>query len=454
MTDNDVADWLFAKAKAGLGQTSTMGDMEKALDRACLEVRRIALERLVQEAVGRQPFDCPLCHGALNVGNYRRWRRVDTAFGKIAFARSYGFCVECQDHFYPADVALGLQERAPSSPRIQEICALTTLRAPAGQIEDDVYRITGIPLKASTLHREARRQGDRALRLRDEDERLAQDLQGVAKLAARAPKLQDHSTMVIEIDAWNIRERDNWGKTEAFLKAGNDTGRWHWVYTATVFRLDQRGTTVSGRPVIAERGFVATRKGIDTLKWLLYAEALQRGLRDCETVLILADGAIWIWNLASDRFKDAIQRVDLHHVQQHLWDLASELHGQGTMAAREWVHPYLKWLEKRKDGALDVINSLEQLSKNIGEFSKKEREAISSELDYFREHKDRMDYKAGRASGQPVGSGAIESTCSQYQRRFKLTGQFWTLAGDEAFLALSTLHRNGRWSLLFPHDAR
>ena len=163
---------------------------------------------------------------------------------------------------------------------------------------------------------------------------------------------------------------------------------------------------------------------------------------------------IWIWNLASDRFKGAIQRVDLHHVQQHLWDLASELHGQGTMAAREWVHPYLKWLEKRKDGALDVINSLEQLSKNIGEFSKKERKAISGELEYFREHKDRMDYKAGMASGQPVGSGAIESTCSQYQRRFKLTGQFWTLAGDEAFLALSTLHRNGRWSLLFPHDAR
>ena len=64
-----------------------------------------------------------------------------------------------------------------------------------------------------------------------------------------------------------------------------------------------------------------------------------------------------------------------------------------------------------------------------------------------------MDYKTGKALGQPVGSGAIESTCSQYQRRFKLTGQFWTLGGDEAFLALATLHRNGRWTRLFPHDA-
>ena len=28
------------------------------------------------------------------------------------------------------------------------------------------------------------------------------------------------------------------------------------------------------------------------------------------------------------------------------------------------------------------------------------------------------------------------------------------LEGDEAFLALTTLHRNGRWHMLFPHDSR
>jgi hypothetical protein len=30
-----------------------------------------------------------------------------------------------------------------------------------------------------------------------------------------------------------------------------------------------------------------------------------------------------------------------------------------------------------------------------------------------------------------------------------LTGQFWSLEGDEAFLALWTLNRNGRWGELF-----
>jgi hypothetical protein len=454
ISENEVADWLLEKVTASLAGVHTMGDMEKAVDRQSVEVRRKVLERLAQAAANREAFDCPKCHRLLNVVDHHRKRTVDSSFGAVRFSRSYGCCTSCQEHFAPADGALGLHERAPASPRVQEICALTVLRAPAGTAEEDVRRLTGLNVGASTLHREARRQGERALEIRDAEEQLTQSLKGVSELAARAPTLPKHTTLVLEIDAWNIRERDNWRKTKAILKAGGELGRWHWVYTGTVFRLDQRGTTESGRPVIADRGFVATRRGIDSFQRQLYAEALQRGLLAAQTVLILADGAIWIWNLADDRFKDAKQRVDLHHVQEHLWNLAAELHGKGTPEAQAWVRPYLQWLEKRTDGALDVINSLEELHKNIAEFSKKEREAIARELAYFEEHKARMDYKAGKALGQPVGSGAIESTCSQYQRRFKLTGQFWSLAGDEAFLALATLHRNGRWNRLFPHDAR
>ena len=64
-----------------------------------------------------------------------------------------------------------------------------------------------------------------------------------------------------------------------------------------------------------------------------------------------------------------------------------------------------------------------------------------------------MDYKQAKAKGEPVGSGPVEATASQYQNRFKCTGQFWTLQGDEPLLALATLYRNERWHLLFPHAA-
>jgi hypothetical protein len=54
-------------------------------------------------------------------------------------------------------------------------------------------------------------------------------------------------------------------------------------------------------------------------------------------------------------------------------------------------------------------------------------------------------------ANHPVGSGAIESACRQYQCRFKRTGQFWTTVGDEALMCLETLWRNGRWDQLYPH---
>lgn len=452
ITEETVAEWVYEQVVAKGVEDRNMGSLEKLVERVTLEARRKALERLVQEAATREALGCPNCGQMLRVVNHDRFRAVDSSFGAISFMRSYGFCPHDHKHWYPADVAMGLHERAPLSPRLQEICALMTLQAPAGQAEDDVRRLTGITITASTQHREARRQGKRALKVRQKHEQMTKNPEGVTALAGKAPRLPQHSTLVIELDAWNIRERDFWGQTEERRKAGEDPERWHWVYTATIFRLDQRSTKESGRPIIADRGYVATREGLESFKRQLHAEALQRGLLQAETVLVIGDGAVWIWNLAADTFKGANQRLDLYHAKEHLWNLAAELYGKGSEEAEAWVRPYLRWLDQRKDGVLDVIESLEGLQNTISTLNENKKAALRREVGYLTTHKDRMDYKAAKKMGQPCGSGAIESTCSQYQRRFKRTGQFWSLEGDEALLALSTLHRNSRWQLLFPHD--
>ncbi len=448
----DVVAWITAHVSSSLKPDADMGVMEKAIDQATREVRRLALGICVQKRAASQPLVCPRCASKLNVEAYGRSRTIKSSFGSVDYQRDYGFCASCSQHAYPADVALGLHRRATASPRVQELAALHALRGPTGQHEEDFKRITGLNLDPRSVHREACRQGKRAQGIRDAQAAMAQRPQGVKQLTAQAHGLAGAHTLVVEIDAWNIRERDDWGKSELLRKAGQEPKRWHWVYTATIFRLDQRATTRSGRPVISDRGYVATRLGIDQFRHQIYAEALRRGLNNAKEVLIVADGAIWIWNLAEDRFKGARQRVDLYHVKEHLWTLANELFGRGTQEADAWVKPLLKMLERRRDGALDVIDGLEKLSTVIDHLTTDQRESIEREIGYFNTHKNRMDYKEGKKLGQPVGSGAIESTCSQYQRRFKLTGQFWSLEGDEAFLALDTLHRNGRWNDLFPHD--
>ena len=58
--------------------------------------------------------------------------------------------------------------------------------------------------------------------------------------------------------------------------------------------------------------------GGDGLAFIIQREALQRGLAQAQQVLIVADGALWIWKLALDRFPHARQQLDLWHAEEHL----------------------------------------------------------------------------------------------------------------------------------------
>jgi hypothetical protein len=83
--------------------------------------------------------------------------------------------------------------------------------------------------------------------------------------------------LILQIAAWNIRARDHWGQRAACREKGHEPERWHWVHIGTCFRLDHRAQPAGGRPVIAERGFVATREGLEALRPQLHAEARRRG---------------------------------------------------------------------------------------------------------------------------------------------------------------------------------
>jgi len=345
-----------------------------------------------------------------------------------------------------------LEDTAGYSPGVQEIAALAVSKLPVAEASAVVERLAGVKLPRSTLDREARRQGERA-----QTERTALDqkmhtaegrTQQVGALQLELPL--EPFTLVIELDAWNVRERTDWGRSAQLRAAGTEPARWHWVYGGTCFRLSQRAQTASGRPVILSRGYVMTRGGIDALREQIWAEASRHGLGQAADVLVVADGAVWIWNLVDDRFPQARQRLDLFHAKQHLWAVAEALHGAGTARAQDWIKPLLAQLEA--DQAPRLIENLrEALAGLQAEPATTVRFQLEREINYFENNRQRLGYAEGKQRGEPVGSGAMESTCRQYQCRFKRPGQFWTQVGDEALMCLETFWRNGRWKHLFPH---
>lgn len=425
-----------------------MGHLEEQLTVGTQELQRQALERAAQAKAEATPPRCPVCGRPLTRKQRDHQRTIATRFGSVKIRRTRGWCARCKQWRFPADTALGLGETATASPTLQEAAALLVAQMPAAEAAAILERLTGVKCSPSTLEREARRQGQRAEEQREALNGQLQDWDQLVQQAraARRGVPEQPFTMVVEIDAWNIRERDGWGQTAALRAAGLPVSRWHWVYGATCFRLDQRGETASGRPVISERGYVMTRRGVEALRELLWAEAVRRGVLQAERVLVVADGAVWIWNLVADRFAEAHQLLDYYHASQHLWAVAEALHGQDTAEARAWVEPLLKQLRTGK--AARVIRRLEELELLT---ETPATEIVARERQYFQTHQGRLDYAKATAQGWPLGSGAMESSCRQYQCRFKRTGQFWSVRGDEARLVLHDFWRNDRWQRLFPH---
>ena len=433
--EQSVRDFLVATDQ-------NLGDIELEVERQSQELLRAATEKAAQKKADCAPPRCPVCQQGLSRMNHGHERTFQTRFGPVTIRRSRGYCKRCKKWRFPADALLGLEETAGYSPRVQEMAALLASKMPVGEASAVLEHLTGVKMPRPTLDREARRQGERARRVRGKlDEQAAVD----AKRTAQPEMVLEPYQMIIQMDAWNIRERDQWGESQRLRRAGQEPERWHWVYTGTCFRLDHRGQTDGGRPMISERGFVATREGIDGLRQQLHAEAMRRGLGQAAGALVIADGAAWIWRLADDRFPEARPRLDFYHAVQHLAAVGRALFGEDKGRLQQWLRPLVKQL--KTGSALKVIHQLEEILP-----APEAAATVQREVNYLREHQERMDYRAGARRREPIGSGAIESTCRQTQCRFKRPGQFWSQQGDEALLCLETFWRNGRWHLLFPHN--
>jgi len=421
------------------GPEGNLGVLEQALAGDMNELLRNACERAAQAKADATPPKCPHCGTALTNKKHAQPREYLSRFGPIRISRTRGYCPKCHEWKSPADTLLGLDQSAGRTPLMQEMSALLASKMPVQEASVVLEKLSSIKIPPATLAREAQRQGRRAIKQRDELDAKA--------VAPPRPQGAAPYELVVLIDAWNIRERDHWGQSATLRSQGKEPERWHWVYTATCFRLDQRGKSAGGRPEITERGYVATRGGIESLREQLHAETLRRGLGKAREVLVIADGAAWIWNLVEERFPHARQRLDYYHALQHLAAVGRAVCGEDAKALRAWLRPLARKLKRSK--TLQVISSIEQVLESLG--GRKEALQVREQLEYFKKQQKRMDYAQGEHQGEPIGSGAIEATCRQYQCRFKRPGQFWSQTGDEALLCLETFWRNQRWSLLYPH---
>jgi hypothetical protein len=196
--------------------------------------------------------------------------------------------------------------------------------------------------------------------------------------------------------------------------------------------------------------YVARRTAKGGFDWLLYQLAEQCGLLRAQQVVVVGDGAPWIWNLAAEHFPEAVQIVDLYHAKEHVWHVAHAVFGPGTAAATAWATHACSLLEQGQTEALvSAISALPPIPPEPGQA----RSGPERAVDYFTTNAQRMRYPLFRAQGMHVGSGIAEAACKTIvSTRAKRSGMRWTPEGIDALLPLRTSVLNGAYDTLWEQE--
>ena len=176
------------------------------------------------------------------------------------------------------------------------------------------------------------------------------------------------------------------------------------------------------------------------------------GLPRAKAVFFVMDGGVWLWHIHKDRFEKCSKAMlDFYHLSQHLHALGGALHGTGSAKAAAWCGKILHDLTHKSPKRL--FKTLDELLKEPPSDDPAVLEVIREQNAYFRSHAEHMDYAKNAAQGVPIGSGSVESLCSQFQNRLKRTGQFWTKEGFAALLRIIVRNWNGELDSLWPASA-
>lgn len=368
---------------------------------------------------------------------------ITTTVGKVVVRGAYGRDAQTRRYLSPVRVLWGLGPHETMSPVLEEKVCYTATMTNSYEKAAAVAAKWGTPVDDSGIHRHVGARGERAHVLEQERVERALSVETRAEVIAEGKRDLPFGpfSLVIMMDGWMVRERGpQWGLKPAQIEANRV--EWHEVKGAIIYRLVDRAETQSGRGVLLERYAVAYRGDPHEFGRRVYAEALRRGLNHAQRVFVIADGAVWIWRIVEDRFPDALGGLDFYHASQHLWAIARDQFGEGDPRAQRWVAPLLH--ELKHGGEAGVLQTLEDLlalcAEQVGE-----RAITRREVDYFRSHREHLHYQQLQAQGCPIGSGAMESMCSQLQDRFKRTGQFWSLPGEQRLMALDLARRNLDW---------
>lgn len=406
---------------------------ETALRAAVLSAGAKVLEKLLQGIGSGRELRAIVCKcGVRMESRGLKHKEVLTILGPVPYGRSMFQCPACQSTRYPGDEELDIVETT-RSPGLRRMMARAGSRSTFKEGRDDLKIYAGIEVSAKDVERVAEGIGqqmetwgseERKEILRDHELLRSEKTIPILYISydgTGVPMIQE------ELTGRKGKQPDGSAKTrEAKLGC---------VFTQTT-------TDTQGFPVRDpdSTSFVGAIESAEDFGWRIYGEAARHGLSKAERVVILADGAQWIKNLAQMHFPEATLIIDLYHARQHVSELCKALFAGNEKKIKQ---QRIRWWTDLDDGKVEKI--IRQAQPNLPQGAEAKKKA-ETEIHYLEKNAQYMRYAKFRAQGLFVGSGVVEAGCKTLiGQRLKQSGMEWSVRGANAIISLRCILKSGRF---------
>jgi hypothetical protein len=426
-------------------QASQFMLLERAVEQEYRPLMLAELQRRVdavaQTAQTTEPA-CPRCGRTMGRKDTRPVSWL-ARFGRLSAQVSRFVCRACHVQCRPLLDLLGV-EPGRISGSLARLLALLAAVAPYSLAARLAWLLLGVDVNAMGVWRVAQRLGQAAADYGEGLSAYHADSRSQAIVNPHGPQ-----TVVLSVDGCALgmqvrarRRRRKNGEKLPPLPAVPD-GHFREVKTGVLLLPDERVETSPGRHSLVRRFLVSCLGDADAIFHRLYGQLRELGWMGANTtVVIVGDGAEWIWNRAT-WFIRRCEILDFWHALEHAWGYARLRYGDGSAQADRWVHQIAEDLRAGK--VQDVIARLQRLHPKTAEM----RESLAGLIRYYSENAGRMRYDEYLRLGYGIGSGAVESAHKQViHARLRQAGMRWSEAGARRLLALRLLLLNDNWSLL------
>ena len=225
------------------------------------------------------------------------------------------------------------------------------------------------------------------------------------------------------------------------------------IYIGIVF-TDQRIRVSQGRNLLLHKQYVGSCQSVSEFGQRLFCCATEMGVKKETELIVLADGARWISQLAKTQYPQARLILDWWHLKKRVGETVDWLihHGLGRKDATNWGRQLRDWLWRGK--AVAALQSCRSLGQQLGlsppadkSQTKLGQTSLQSFYLYLRNNLDSIvDYQTYRRKGYFISSVWVEKTIDLLIcRRLKLRGQNWSRQGAENIVTFRQLILNDHW---------